>query len=70
MQRAPCGLDNGASQTLTTREEHEERLMYMAEFADAKIRAAVLHDTNAVSFLEDHLQSQGTMVKNRSLYTT
>ena len=58
LQRAPCGLDGGSSNTVTTQEEQEERLMFIAQFADAKIRAEVLHDAAAASFLQDHLQSK------------
>lgn len=66
LQRAPCGLDGGSSKTTTTQEEQEERLMYIAQFADAKIRAAVLHDSNAARFLKDHLQSNKVLVRDRS----
>lgn len=66
LQRAPCGLDGGSSKTITTQEEQEERLLYMAQFADAKIRADVLNDVEAASFLEDHVQLAGVLVRNRS----
>lgn len=58
LQRAPCGLDGGSSNTVTTQEEQEERLLFIAQLADAKIRAEVLHDSAAASFLKDHLQSK------------
>lgn len=58
LQRAPCGLDGGSSNTVTTQEEQEERLLFIGRFADAKIRTEVLHDTAAASFLKDHLQSK------------
>ena len=58
LQRAPCGLDGGSSNTVTTQEEQEERLMFIGQFADAKIRAEVLHDSAAASFLKDHLESK------------
>ena len=51
LQRAPCGLDNQSSSTVTTQEESEEQLLYMVKFLDAKIRAEVLHETAASSFL-------------------
>ena len=65
LQRAPCGLDNQSSDTVTTQQEQEERLMYMAVFVDAKIRAEVLNDTAASSFLRDHLQNQSMVVMIR-----
>ena len=58
MQRAPCGLDGGSSKTVTTQEEQEERLMFIAQFADTKIRAEVLHDAAAASFMKEHLQGR------------
>ena len=58
LQRAPCGLNGGSSNTVTTQEEQEVRLMFIAQFADAKIRAEVLHDAPAAIFMKDHLQSK------------
>ena len=58
LQRAPCGLDGGSSNTVTTQEEQEVRLMFIAQFADAKIKAEVLHDAAAANFMKDHVQSK------------
>lgn len=58
MQRAPCGLDGGSSKTTTTQEEQKERLVFIAQFVDAKVRAEVLHDVAAASFMKEHLQSR------------
>lgn len=65
LQRAPCGLDNQSLNTVTTREEQEERLMFMAVFVDAQIRAAVFHDTAASSFLNDYLRNKDMVVTLR-----
>ena len=66
LQRAPCGLDNQSSSTVTTQEEHKERLMYMVKFLDAKIRAEVLHETAASRFLREHLQNKSMVVRTRN----
>ena len=66
LQRAPCGLDNQSSSTVTTQEEHEERLLYMVKFFDAKIRAEVLHETAASSFLREHLKDKSMIVRTRN----
>lgn len=63
LQRAPCGVDNKSSETITTQEEQEERLMYIALFANAKIRAEVLKDTAAASFLKVHLQTNSLVLR-------
>ena len=63
LQRAPCGVDNKSSETITTQEEQEERLMYIALFANAKIRAEVLNDTAAASFLKVHLQTNSLVLR-------
>ena len=65
LQRAPCGLDNQSSDTVTTQEEQEQRLMFMAVFVDAKVRAEVLHDTAASSFMEELLQNKSMVVAVR-----
>ena len=57
MQRAACGLDNGSSNTETMQEEQEERLLYMAQVADMTIRARVLSDSAASSFLKDQSEN-------------
>lgn len=65
LQRAPCGLDNQSSNTVTTQEEQEQRLMYMAVFVDAKVRAEVLHDTTASIFIKELLQNKSMVVAVR-----
>ena len=65
LQRAPCGLDNGSSNTSTTKEEQEERLLHIAQIADATIRAHVLNDMIAANTLKGLLQ-QHACLKDRS----
>ncbi|DBA87388.1 TPA: hypothetical protein ACH3X1_004431 [Trebouxia sp. C0004] len=54
-QRAPCALDNGASTTVSTQEEHDTLLLFVAELADNIIRAHLLKDTAAAIFLTDQV---------------
>ena len=51
MQKAPCGADNGASLSFTTQAEQSARLDFVAELTDALIRAQLLNDTAAASFV-------------------
>lgn len=53
MQKAPCGAYNPGDDRnfMTTQEEQEERLQFMANYTDAIVRATVLNDQSAASFL-------------------
>jgi hypothetical protein len=51
LQRPPCALDNGASTTVSTQEEHDALLLFISELADNIIRAQLLNDTAAAMFL-------------------
>ncbi len=55
LQRAPCALDNGASTTVSTQEEHDALLLFISELADNIIRAQLLKDTAAAMFLTDQV---------------
>lgn len=41
--------------------------MYMVKFVDAQIRAEVLREAAASSFLQDHLQNKSMVVKTRNV---
>ena len=51
VQKAPCGADNGASLSFTTQAEQTARLDFIAELTNALIRAQLLNDTAAASFV-------------------
>ena len=53
MQKAPCGAYNPSDDRnfMTTQAEQEERLQFIANYTDAMVRATVLGDQTAASFL-------------------
>lgn len=53
MQRAPCAahIPHDDPNFKTTRQEQEERLDFIAKYTDAMVRATLLHDKAATSFL-------------------
>ena len=53
MQKAPCGAYNPSDDRnfMTTQDEQEERLQFIANYTDAMVRATVLGDQTAASFL-------------------
>lgn len=56
LQRSPCGLDNGSNESFTTESEQDARLIFLSQLIDADIRAQLLNDTSASSFLLDQVQ--------------
>ena len=54
MQRAPCGSDTSSTET-TTELEQEERLQFIAELADANIRARLSNDSSALGHFTDEV---------------
>ena len=55
LQRAPCALDNGASITTSTQDEHDALLLFIAELADAVIRAQLFNDTAAATYVTEQV---------------
>lgn len=59
MQRAPCGAHNPHDDPdfKTTKQDQEERLDFIAKYTDAMVRATVLNDRDAASFLLNEVAS-------------
>ena len=57
LQRAACGSDstNSSRLSFTTEAEQQERLMFIAELADATIRTQLLNDSMAASYLANEV---------------
>ena len=53
MQRAPCAahIPHDDPNFKTTEQDQEERLDFIAKYTDAMVRATLLHDKAATSFL-------------------
>lgn len=56
MQKAACG-DAAAPSEATTEAEQEERLVLIAELADADIRAQLLNDSASASYFVNEVSS-------------
>ena len=53
MQRAPCAahIPHDDPNFKTTEQDQQERLEFIAKYTDAMVRATLLHDKAAISFL-------------------